>query len=492
MARKTTAEIEIKGTDSASTTFSKVGSSAKKMGGDIKQSGDQTVKAQSSFSKFSNFLKSRFVITLGDVSRAVGGIFRAIKDASDLSSQTNALKLSLAQQGQSFDTYLDKLKEVSRGTISTADLIKSSSKALLLGIPAEEIAKLLDIARASAIATGQTVTAAFDDIATGIGRSSPLILDNLGIVVKIGKANEKYAKQIGKVVSELTAQEQKQALLNEVLAVGEDRIETFGESADKTTIALQKGTAAMIDFKIAIANIGTGVLSLIVAQLSLLGAGAVGAAEGMVILRQQWNEFTGDLEEAEGLQATVDRLGELRLSIFQSSNELNESALLQLGKSLGIVAADVGEATISINESFGSTVEAAQDMSEAVKDTIPALGDMADEIEDTAAASNSTLLPAMEQLNSEIERTGQVALVAAQGFDQLAASQGRAAAVAAQFAANQAAGFADGGLSVGGTRIRIPGGSRLVDPPGFSNISDNGDSNGRPGDNAFSKPFLNS
>ncbi|KKL19957.1 hypothetical protein LCGC14_2460260, partial [marine sediment metagenome] len=229
--------------------FSSVSSSAKSMGTAVGETSDQTKKAQSGFTKFTAFLKSRFVITLGDVARGVSTIFGAIKDASDLSSQTNALKLQLARQGKDFNTYIAKLKQVSRGTVSTADLIKSSSKALLLGIPANEIVKLLDIARASAIATGQSVTSAFNDIATGIGRSSPLILDNLGIIVKIGKANDAYAKTLKKTASELTATEQKQALLNVVLEVGEERIRLFGESADKTAIALQKGQAALEDFK---------------------------------------------------------------------------------------------------------------------------------------------------------------------------------------------------------------------------------------------------
>ena len=48
----------------------------------------------------------------------------------------------------------------------------------------------------------------------------------------------------------MTAAETKQALLNAVLKVGEVRITEFGEAADSTSQALQRGQAALGDFKI--------------------------------------------------------------------------------------------------------------------------------------------------------------------------------------------------------------------------------------------------
>ena len=187
-------------------------------------------KAQSSFARFADFLKTRFVVTLGDVSNLARAAFDRIFDVARLEGQTQALRIQLAQQGQSFDAYIAKLNEVAKGTISTADLVKSASSALLLGIPADQIAKLLEIARASAIATGRSTADAFNDIAVGIGRASPMILDNLGLVVKLGPAYDEMARSVGKSAEELDASEQKTAVLNAVLAAGIPRVEAYGKA----------------------------------------------------------------------------------------------------------------------------------------------------------------------------------------------------------------------------------------------------------------------
>jgi sugar-specific transcriptional regulator TrmB len=87
----------------------------------------------------------------------------------------------------------------------------------------------------------------FNDIVVGIGRASPLILDNLGITVKIGEANEKYAESLGKASKELTVAEKKQALLNAVLDQGASIMERVGEAGQMITAAerLQRFQAAL-------------------------------------------------------------------------------------------------------------------------------------------------------------------------------------------------------------------------------------------------------
>ncbi len=494
MARKTTAEVVVKGTDQASGAFRSVGSSAKGMGTAVGESAEQAKKAESGFTKFTNFLKSRFVITLGDVSRAVGAVFRAIKDASDLSSQTNALKLSLAQQGQDFNTYIAKLKDVSRGTVSTSDLIRSSSKALLLGIPATQIAKLLDIARVSAIATGQSVQTAFDDIATGIGRASPLILDNLGIVVKIGKANDAYAKEIGKVTSELTAQEQKQALLNAVLKTGEERIKLFGESADETAIALQRGQAALVDFKTVAGSVASLLGGVLVTGFIALTSVVLNVAIGFQSMRQAWFELIGFMDKAKGIEKTVDTLKQMNKEVVNAGIAMSNSTFAQFNTIMGKTDEKVKVAKVSIAEFKEEVVETA----EVVKETATEVEELGEtmkvldtEVVDVTASVDQALLPALVRVDEQLKRTSESARGAALSFDDLAASQSRASAVLAIFERNIAAGDPTGGLTLGGTRINLPGGgSRLVPPGTFSNISTNGDSTGRPGADAFSRRFL--
>jgi methyl-accepting chemotaxis protein len=120
---------------------------------------------------------------------------------------------------------LDQMRESVRGTISDTELMQGLLK--LTAGATEDMAQrfanaapqLLEIAKASNKlnpALGDTAFL-YDSIATGIKRASPLILDNLGIVVKVGEANEKYAESLGKSVEELSAEEKQIALLNATL-----------------------------------------------------------------------------------------------------------------------------------------------------------------------------------------------------------------------------------------------------------------------------------
>ena len=52
---------------------------------------------------------------------------------------------------------------------------------------------LINVARSRGAAMGLTLTQAFNDIVTGLGRESALILDNLGITIKVEQVMQDYA-----------------------------------------------------------------------------------------------------------------------------------------------------------------------------------------------------------------------------------------------------------------------------------------------------------
>lgn len=179
----------------------------------------------------------------GAIALAIKG-FDELQKAANLSAQAEALRRTLGEVGQDFDGFIAKLQEVSAGTVSTADLIGASSRALLLSIPAEQIADLLEVARTRAIATGQDVGTAFNDISVGIGRLSPLILDNLGFTIRLSDAYGAYADAVGKTTEELNKQEQQQAVINIILEQGRESTELFGDAAAGTAEQLQRLTAS--------------------------------------------------------------------------------------------------------------------------------------------------------------------------------------------------------------------------------------------------------
>lgn len=76
---------------------------------------------------------------------------------------------------------LNKLREATRGTVSNLQLMQNAVQAQNLGLPIEELGNLFAFATQRARETGESVDFLTNSIVTGIGRKSPLILDNLGI-----------------------------------------------------------------------------------------------------------------------------------------------------------------------------------------------------------------------------------------------------------------------------------------------------------------------
>lgn len=174
-----------------------------------------------------NFKANWLAITAGAV--AAGAAVRKAMDFAQIFADTvqlrTAFQNTMRSMGKDAEAEFAKIKRASAGLVSDKSLLEATNRAVALGIPIEKVAQLMQIARARAREMGTTTEQAFSDIATGVGRASPMILDNLGLTIKIGQANETYAKQIGKTVAELTDYEKKQAILNATIEAGSKSLE---------------------------------------------------------------------------------------------------------------------------------------------------------------------------------------------------------------------------------------------------------------------------
>jgi len=129
---------------------------------------------------------------------------------------------------------LKDLRSAARGTVSDLDLMAQSNKAMLLGSAdtTKQLQFLITAGRRLGKVMGRTASEGFDDLAIGIGRQSRLILDNLGLIIKIEAANESYAKAIGRTTDELTDSEKKlafqgaafQAIREKMAGMGEEQL----------------------------------------------------------------------------------------------------------------------------------------------------------------------------------------------------------------------------------------------------------------------------
>jgi len=137
----------------------------------------------------------------------------------------------LAGGAQNADQMLRAMRAGTSGMVDDLALMTSGNKAMLLGLglSAQEMGRLAQTATVLGRAMGMDATKSIDDLITALGRSSPMILDNLGLSVKVGEANEAYAAQLGKAASALTDAEKKQAFMNAAMAAAAQKVAELGE-----------------------------------------------------------------------------------------------------------------------------------------------------------------------------------------------------------------------------------------------------------------------
>jgi hypothetical protein len=159
---------------------------------------------------------------------------------------------------------------MSGGTVSNTELIQSANRAMVLGVAksVEDFGTLMGIARIRARDMGISVTQAFNDIVTGIGRNSPLILDNLGIIIKQEEAQNKYALSLGKTADKLTENEKKESVRFAVLSEARKEIERMGTLQATYAERIQQTGSAYDNFK---NNIGQSFLPAMEAIFNVVG-----------------------------------------------------------------------------------------------------------------------------------------------------------------------------------------------------------------------------
>ncbi|MBK7202977.1 hypothetical protein [Candidatus Amarolinea dominans] len=155
---------------------------------------------------------------------AVSQIIGITKELVAIGAQAERTEASFHRVAQSYGADADKMlaamKRAAGGQISNDELMMAANKAMMLGVTADadQMAGLLQAAMERGQAMGRTAADAFNDIVIGIGRMSPLILDNLGIMTGGEAAFAAYAASIGKTAEQLTDFERRQMLINKVLA----------------------------------------------------------------------------------------------------------------------------------------------------------------------------------------------------------------------------------------------------------------------------------
>lgn len=213
--------------------------------------------------------------TQGDLKKlgiaAVAASTAAALAATRASQEFDLQRGFIRNFGDEVEVNMNRLRDASQGAISDLDLMQTSNRAALLGVATntEQLSQLMVTARLRGKEMGLSVTQAFNDIVTGIGRGSPLILDNLGIVIP---------DAIKKMSLEMDDAQRKELLLNFALADGARIAAEYGGDTRQASDAIESMKASVGN---AASEIGSMLVPAMV-QVSYWVTNAVSVVSGFI------------------------------------------------------------------------------------------------------------------------------------------------------------------------------------------------------------------
>lgn len=325
----------------------------------LEQSGTLSGRAMGVLtSTFGQFTAAGLAISL--VSKLTGEIGRFVDQGVKLGPvQASFARLSEGVKVDS-DRMLSSLQTATRGMVSNYDLMLASNKAMLLGLPvtADSMTELARTASVLGKAMGQDATKSFDDLITALGRSSPLILDNLGLTVKVEEANQKYAASLGKTADSLTDAEKKMAFYVEAMSKARERTRQIGEQTltlGEIVQSVWTRVGNVVSGAISTINVQSGTMlsetagafSRIGSFLSSLAQNGVRGAIAMSLVNEQMARVvqaaaTQAPSAAPAVEELTARARRLTAELGQLTTQQRES--IRAGNELGLSNKEIAEA----------------------------------------------------------------------------------------------------------------------------------------------------
>lgn len=241
-------------------------------------------KSLRKFQKQSTNLFKELAIGFG-AAFSVGMVAEFVKDLAKISGEAEGVGRAFAKIGSVAD--LQGLRNSVQGTVSDLELMKRAVTASNFGIPVKELGVLLEYAGKVAQDTGQDVDYLVNSIVTGIGRKSPLILDNLGI------SAVKLKEKLGGLSTE---QASVGKMTEAVASIARDYMTEFGGMVDTSATKVARITAEWENFKksLATSDTFTGVLSELLTEMEMIVTGYAGAGDIVkgVFSEKYWDNLT--------------------------------------------------------------------------------------------------------------------------------------------------------------------------------------------------------
>tara|TARA_R100000951_G_scaffold71507_2_gene60243 strand:- start:2084 stop:5176 length:3093 start_codon:yes stop_codon:yes gene_type:complete len=278
-------ELTKKQADKLGKSLDKTGTSAHSADRRLKGAAQASSNTTKNFSKMAQGISGGLVpayATLAANIFAIGAAFRFLQSAADFRILTQGQAEYAQRTGQNLAIMTRNLQAATDGQLAFADAAQSVAIATAAGLSTKQINQLGIVAKNASLMLGRDLTDSFNRLVRGAVKAEPELLDELGIILRLETASEKYALSIDKTKDQLNIFEKSQAVVNEVLEQG---LEKFG-SVDTATNELTKLAKAFDDLVNNIKNlIGplAEFMALALSQNTVATAGVGLLAGGSVI-----------------------------------------------------------------------------------------------------------------------------------------------------------------------------------------------------------------
>lgn len=205
----------------------------------------------------------------------ISGAVDWLKKAPEVAAKAEGITRAFTKLNNT--SLLTSLRKETKGLISDLVLMQSTVKADRFGIPINNLGKYLKFAQQRAQETGQSVDYLTESIINGLGRKSPLILDNLGISAARLKAEMKKGLDFTQATTKIVEEELK-------------------KQGDLSLTSADKATQASVKWENAQLKVGNR----------------------LKWLSDKWNEFSGNVADAVGSMAGDSRTAS---QVFDDQNK---------------------------------------------------------------------------------------------------------------------------------------------------------------------------
>lgn len=347
--------------------------SIKRAFGTIKKEADETG------SIFANAFKIGSVTDLASAINLANGALNTFKKTADalvnevisgerIDAITKRFELLAQSSGMSAEALSAGIEKAVAGTIDMEDALQSTSSSLInLQTGLNEIPALFELARKSALLFGGDALSNFERLQQAILSGNTRSLRELGLFINSTATIDNYEKALGAASGGLTEAGRQQALLNEILKVGNERFQnvnasitpvdesikklgvSYKEVGDTIAIATNNAFGSLFNQILTNAARSLDVLNIKLGEF-LLGKTPT-AAENVKLLNDQllelektllMSQVKGDVDRAAQIMSEIDALKQKKQIeqelLFQQqtknavdlqSRQTNQEALIQ-------------------------------------------------------------------------------------------------------------------------------------------------------------------